>query len=156
MTPIPFIILSSLYYQRKIAPYYQSVRESVGQLSSRLENNISGIMVIKSFTAEKFETERVRHASDQYKTDNFKAIQWSSVYVPIIRVFITIGFAASLMIGAYWVLYEPGRFSLGNLAFFAMMIQRLLWPVTRLGFIFDEYERARASARRIFWPFRYP
>jgi ATP-binding cassette subfamily B protein len=150
MTPIPFIILSSLYYQRKIAPYYQSVRESVGQLSSRLENNISGIMVIKSFTAEKFETERVRHASDQYKTDNFKAIQWSSVYVPIIRVFITIGFAASLMIGAYWVLYEPGRFSLGNLAFFAMMIQRLLWPVTRLGFIFDEYERARASARRIF------
>ena len=150
MMPIPFIILSSLYYQRKIAPYYQSVRQSVGQLSSRLENNISGMMVIKSFTAEKFETERVRRASDQYKSDNFKAIQWSAVYVPIIRVFITIGFAASLMIGAYWVLYEPSRFSLGNLAFFAMMIQRLLWPVTRLGFIFDEYERARASARRIF------
>ncbi|MCI5080480.1 MAG: ABC transporter ATP-binding protein/permease [Saprospiraceae bacterium] len=150
MTPIPLIVLASFYYQRKIAPYYKSVRESVGNLSSRLENNISGIMVIKSFTAEKFEAERVREASLKYRDDNFKAIQWSSIYTPIIRIFITIGFAAALLIGASWVLFEPGRFSLGSLAFFAMMIQRLLWPVTRLGFIFDEYERARASARRIF------
>ena len=150
MLPIPLIILSSFYYQRKIAPYYQSVRESVGQLSSRLENNISGIMVIKSFTAEKFETERVRTASLQYRDDNFKAIRWSSVYVPAIRIFIALGFAASLLIGAYWVLNEPERFSLGSLAFFAMMIQRLLWPLTRLGNVFDEYERARAASRRIF------
>ena len=150
MAPIPFIILGSLYYQRKVAPYYRAVREGVGRLGTRLENNISGIMVIKSFTAEDFEAERVRKASENYRDANFKAIRWSSVYVPIIRIFIAFGFAITLLIGAYWVIYEPGRFSLGSLAFFAMMIQRLLWPVTRLGTVFDEYERARASARRIF------
>lgn len=150
MAPIPFIIWGSIYYQRKIAPYYKDVREGVGALSNQLENNISGILVIKSFTAENYETERIRAVSAAYRNANFKAIRWSSVYVPLIRILITIGFATTLLIGAYWVLYVPGKFSIGSLAFFAMMIQRLLWPVTRLGLISDEYERARASSQRIF------
>lgn len=150
MAPIPFIILGSLYYQKKVAPYYRQIREGVGALGTRLENNIAGILVIKSFTAETFEAERVRKSSETYRDANFLAIRWSSVYIPLIRIFISLGFAATLLIGAYWVIYQPGRFTLGQLAFFAMMTQRLLWPVTRLGVVFDEYERARASARRIF------
>jgi len=150
LAPVPFIIAGSLYYQRRVAPYYRDVREGVGRLGARLENNISGILVIKSFTAEHYETERVRRESENYRDANFRAIRWSSIYIPIIRIFISLGFAATFLIGAYWVLYEPGRFTIGSLAFFAMMIQRLLWPVTRLGYIFDEFERARAGARRIF------
>ena len=150
MLPIPFIIWGSFYYQKKVAPFYQKIREGVGKLGTRLENNISGILVIKSFTTEAFETERVREVSENYRDANFKAIRWNSVYIPLIRMLIAVGFASTLLIGAYWVLYSPGKFSLGSLAFFAMMIQRLLWPVTRLGVIFDEYERARASARRVF------
>ncbi|MEM8528407.1 MAG: ABC transporter ATP-binding protein [Bacteroidota bacterium] len=148
--PIPFIILGSIYYQRKVAPYYKEVREGVGILGNRLENNISGISVIKSFTAEAYETERVARASENYRNANFKAIRWSSLYVPIIRMFIALGFAGTLVLGAYWVVNDMNGFTLGGLAFFAMMIQRMLWPVTRLGTISDEYERARASARRIF------
>jgi ATP-binding cassette subfamily B protein len=63
---------------------------------------------------------------------------------------IALGFAGTLAIGAWWAINTPERFTLGNLAFFAMMIQRLLWPVTRLGNIFDEFERARAASRRVF------
>ena len=150
MAPIPFIILGSLYYQRRVAPFYQQIREGVGRLGARLENNISGIQVIKSFTAEERELERVRSESAKYRDANFRAIRWSALYIPLIRILISLGFAATLLIGAYWVLFEPGRFTLGSLAFFAMMIQRLLWPVTRLGVVFDELERARASARRVF------
>lgn len=150
ITPIPFILIGSFYYQRKISPYYKEVRESVGGLSSRLENNISGILVIKSFGTEKFEEKRVDESSKEYLEANYKAIKLSALYVPIIRMFIALGLAATLALGAYWVIYQPGRFSLGGIAFFAMMIQRILWPVTRLGSIFDEYERAKASARRVF------
>lgn len=150
ITPIPFILIGSFYYQRKISPYYKEVRESVGGLSSRLENNISGILVIKSFGTEKFEEKRVDESSKEYLEANYKAIKLSSLYVPIIRMFIALGLAATLALGAYWVIYQPGRFSLGGIAFFAMMIQRILWPVTRLGSIFDEFERAKASARRVF------
>lgn len=150
ITPIPFILIGSFYYQRKISPYYKEVRESVGGLSSRLENNISGILVIKSFGTEKFEEKRVDESSKEYLEANYKAIKLSALYVPIIRMFIAWGLAATLALGAYWVIYQPGRFSLGGIAFFAMMIQRILWPVTRLGSIFDEFERAKASARRVF------
>ncbi len=150
MLPIPFIVLGSFYYQRKISPHYQEVRETVGALSSRLENNISGIQVIKSFTAEGFEKSRVAKSSADYRSANYKAIRWNALYTPLIRILITLGFAATLMIGAYWVIHDLNGFTVGGLAFFAMMIQRLLWPVTRLGFVFNEYERAKASARRIF------
>jgi ATP-binding cassette subfamily B protein len=150
MMPIPFMILGSFYYQRKIAPFYKQVRDSVGALNSRLENNLGGILVIKSFVTETFEAERVRQASLDYRDANFKAIRWSSVYIPLIRILICVGFAAALMIGAYWAIHTPQRFSIGDLAFFAMMTERLLWPITRLGSIFDDYERARAASRRIF------
>lgn len=150
LTPIPFIIWGSIYYQRKIAPYYKEVREGVGRLGSRLENNITGIAVIKSFSAEAYEAKRLEDASAMYRDANFRAIRWNAVYVPLIRIPITFGFAGVLLVGAYWVLFKPGYFTLGSLAFFAMMIQRLLWPITQLGFVFDEYQRARAAARRVF------
>ena len=148
--PIPFIVLGSVYYQRKIAPYYRRVRDAVGHLSNRLENNISGIAVIKSFTAEQYEQERITTVSRAYRDANFKAIKWSSLYVPLIRMLVAVGFAATLYLGAVQIIDGTGPLTVGGLAFFAMMIQRLLWPVTRLGAIFDEYERARAAARRVF------
>ncbi|MEL7123690.1 MAG: ABC transporter ATP-binding protein [Bacteroidota bacterium] len=150
MFPIPFIIWGSIYYQKKVAPYYQNIRKQVGLLGARLENNIGGIFVIKSFQAHDFEQKRVEKASIAYREANFDAIKWSAIYVPLIRMFIAFGLAITLLIGAYWVIYEPSKFSIGGLAFFAMMIQKLLWPITRLGSVFDEYERAKASAKRIF------
>ncbi len=100
MIPIPLIFLSSMYYQRKIAPFYRDVRAAVGGLSNRLENNISGISVIKSFTAEKFESKRVESVSNEYKQANFNAIKYSSLNFPLIRMFIAVGLAASMLVGA--------------------------------------------------------
>ena len=148
--PIPLIILGSFWYQRKVAPYYKEVRQMVGNLSNRLENNISGVTVIKSFAAEQYELNRVRESSKAYRDANFKAINWSAVYIPFIRIIIALGLAGTLLLGSHQVFSGEGPLTLGGLAFFAMMIQRLLWPITGLGRIFDDYERARASARRVF------
>ena len=148
--PIPLIFIGSFYFQSVIGPYYRKVREAVGALSNRLENNLSGILVIKSFTAEKYETERVSEASANYRDANFQAIKISASYVPLIRMLIALGFAATMGLGAYWILTGTDQLTAGELTLFAMMIQRVLWPVTRLGSVFDEFERAKASARRIF------
>lgn len=148
--PIPIMLVGVFYYQKKIAPHYLRVREAVGSLSNRLENNISGILVIKSFTAEKFESDRVEEASNHYKEVNFGAIRLSAVFIPIIRMLIALGMAGAMLLGAYWILNGTGKITIGELTFFSMMVQRMLWPVTRLGQVFDAFERARASARRIF------
>jgi ATP-binding cassette subfamily B protein len=150
LLPLPIVLWGSLLYQRLISPRYRKVREAVGALSSRLENNIAGILVIKSFTAEKFESGRVADASQQYKQANYHAIKLSALYVPLIRMAIAIGFGGVLLLGSYWVLEDKGLLTVGELVFFSMMIQRLLWPLTRMGVTLDEYERAKASARRTF------
>jgi len=149
MAPIPFIILVSVIYQKMIAPKYQKMRQSAGWLNSRLENNLSGIREVKMFNAEEYEQERVSEASLQYKEDNFSIILYNVAYNPLIRVFVTAGFAIGLLVAANWFLQDNGKMTLGGVALYAMLIQRLLWPITRLGQIFDDYERSRASVKRI-------
>jgi ATP-binding cassette subfamily B protein len=150
MLPIPIILWGSLAYQRLISPRYKKVREAVGNLNSRLENNISGIMVIQSFGAETFEAKRVEAASDAYQQVNRHAILISARYVPFIRMAVVAGFAGVLLVGSYWVLKGNGILTVGELVLFAMLTERLLWPLTRLGTTLDDYERAMASCQRIF------
>lgn len=150
LIPVPLILFGSLGYQRLISPRYKAVREAVGSLASRLENNLSGMMVIKSFTAESYESERVAAVSESYRQANTHAIKLSSVYVPLIRMAIAIGFGGVLWLGSKWVLEGKDWLTVGELVLFSMMIQRMLWPLTRLGVTLDEYERAKAAARRTF------
>jgi ATP-binding cassette subfamily B protein len=150
MAPIPIIIWGSLKFQQCIGPRYREMRESVGQLSSRLENNLSGIMVVKSFTAERFEAERVAAASNQYRVTNYRAINLSSAFIPLIRLAVALGFAGVLLLGSYWILTDQHGVTVAQLVMFSMLIQRVLWPLTALGTVFDSYQRADASARRTF------
>ena len=127
LIPVPIIIIGSIIYQRLISPFYKDIRHAVGEMVARFENNLSGIQVIKSFTAEPFEFSRVEAASNDYKQANLKAIRWATIYVPIIRMVIAFGFAGVLLLGSYWVLTDSGIITIGELVLFSMMIQRLLW-----------------------------
>lgn len=150
LIPIPVIIWGSVYYQKKIAPKYKKVREAVGALASRIENNISGMLVIKSFTAEAYELKRVEEVSETYKNENIEAIKFNALYVPLIRNAISVGFAAVLLLGSYWILNGYSGLTAGELVLFAMLIQRMLWPLTTLGTVLDDFERSKASMKRIF------
>ena len=148
LLPLPFIVWGSLKFSQILEPRYRKVRATVGDVASRLENNIGGITVIKSFTAESYEAARVEEASESYRKANYHAIKLNAVFVPIIRMGIAFGFAAIIVLGGWLVMQET--LTAGELVLFCMMIQRLLWPMTRLGQTFDEYQRAKASSRRIF------
>lgn len=146
--PMPLIIFGAIYFQKLLEPKYHALREAVSGVSTRLENNLSGIQVIKSFTAEQQETTRLSDASTEYKTRSIAAIKLSSLFIPLIRTGISISFGMVLWFGAVRVM--EGTMSVGVFTLFGMMCQRILWPLTRLGVILDEMERCRASCRRIF------
>lgn len=156
LLPIPFIIVGSIWYQKWISSYYKVIRDEAGALNSRLENNLSGIQVIKSFVTEPFEAERVNMASEKYRQANFSAIKYLIIYTPLIRMLVAVGFAGVLLLASWWLLQGSNHVSLGQLALYGMLIQRLLWPLTRLGKVFDEYQRAQASLKRIFAVLDYP
>lgn len=145
--PIPIIVLGSLRFQRRLGPYYKSVRERVGELSATLNANLGGISTIKAFATEKLEAGRIREASEHYRISNRDAIRFSSAFVPVIRLAILTGFTFTLIIGGKFVL--DGRLEVGLYSVLVFMTQRLLWPLTRIGETLDLYQRAMASTRRV-------
>ncbi|QNI03812.1 ABC transporter ATP-binding protein [Halomonas sp. SH5A2] len=146
-TPIPLIIWGAFYFQRKAGPLYSDVREKVGDLASRLSNNLSGIATIKSFTSEHREAERLRAASEAYVNANRRAIQVSSAFIPIIRMAILAGFLATFTVGGMMAL--NGDLNVGAYGVLVFLTQRLLWPLTGLAQVIDLFERAMASTKRI-------
>jgi len=147
MLPMPFIIWGSLIFQKRLAPRYAGVRERVGFLNGQLSNNLSGITTIKSFTAEDYETERITEQSEAYRQSNKQAIKLSSAFVPLIRILIFFGFIATLLLGGMQAI--SGRLAVGTYSVLVFITQRLLWPLTRLGETFDQYQRAMASINRV-------
>lgn len=147
MFPMPFILWGSVAFQKLLAPYYAEVREKVGLLNGRLNNNLGGITTIKSFTSEAFEIAQVRADSDAYRQSNRRAIKISAAFVPLIRILILIGFCVTLLFGGMAV--AAGTLSVGNYSVLVYLIQRLLWPLTRLGETLDRYQRAMASTNRV-------
>ena len=147
LLPMPFVLYSSIRFQRQLAPRYVAVRERVGILNGQLTNNVSGVATIKSFTAEAFEKQRIHHLSDDYRESNRHAIKLSSAFVPMIRMIIVIGFLAILVFGGFLVL--SGELNVGIYSILVFMTQRLLWPLTRLGETLDLYQRAMASTARV-------
>ncbi|MBB5321456.1 ABC transporter ATP-binding protein [Marinobacter oulmenensis] len=146
-TPIPLIIWGAFYFQRKAGPLYADVRQKVGDLSSRLANNLGGIATIKSFTAEKREAERLKQASEAYVEANRQAIRISSAFIPIIRMAILAGFLATFTVGGMMAL--EGSLNVGAYGVLVFLTQRLLWPLTGMAEVIDLFERAMASTRRI-------
>ena len=147
MLPIPFILWGSIAFQKKLAPRYAKVRESVSLLSSRLANNLSGITTIKSFTTEAYEIERLRQESQAYRQSNRQAIAFSAAFIPLIRMIILAGFSAILLYGGMETV--NGNLAVGTYSVLVFLTQRLLWPLTRLGQTLDLYQRAMASTNRV-------
>ncbi|WP_299414579.1 ABC transporter ATP-binding protein [Acaryochloris sp. IP29b_bin.148] len=147
MLPIPFIIWGAVAFQKKLAPFYSTVREKVSFLNGRLANNLSGMVTIKSFTAEEFEAQQVRTDSDAYRRSNSRAIALSAAFIPLIRILILLAFMAIMLFGGMEVM--ANRLEVGTYSVLVFLTQRLLWPLTRLGETLDQYQRAMASIQRV-------
>ena len=145
--PIPVILWGSFLYQKKLEIRYRDVRTTAGQLNALLENDLTGMATIQSFTNETLELERVRSLSEKYRSANRSAIRLSAAFVPLIRMAILAGFTATLLLGGRLAL--DGVLAVGAYSVLVFMTQRLLWPLTRLGETFDLYQRAMASSVRI-------
>ena len=145
--PIPVILWGSFRYQKSLEPRYAEVRRAAGQMNALLENDLSGMTTIQSFTAEARETRRVGELSQQYRMANKEAIRLSAAFTPLIRMAILVGFTATLLLGGWMTL--QGTLAVGAYSVLVFMTQRLLWPLTRLGETFDLYQRAMASSTRV-------
>jgi len=160
LTVVPLIGYFTYRFVRTIQPKYADVRSSVGQLNSRLENNLGGIQVIKSSNTEDFESDRVDDVSQEYFDANWDAIGTRIKFFPGLRLLSGIGFILTFFLGGIWVLtyqqtgsaplFFTGRLTPGEFVGFILLTQRFIWPMAQFGQIINMYQRAYASAARIF------
>ena len=156
LLPVPLIAGFTSLFIRVIQPKYARVRSSVGAVNSRLENNLGGIQVIKSANTETYESDRVGDVSMEYFDANWDAIGTRIKFFPGLRLLAGIGFVVTFVVGGLWVAggTAPGPLSgeltVGTFVVFILFTQRFIWPMAQFGQIINMYQRAYASAERIF------
>lgn len=155
LLPVPIIAAFTYVFIQTIQPKYARVRETVGTVNSRLENNLGGIQVIKASNTEKYESDRVDDVSLDYFDANWDAIDTRIKFFPGLRLIAGLGFVFTFIIGGLWVFSGPpgpfsGTLSIGGFVLFIIYTQRFIWPMAQFGQIINMYQRARASAARIF------
>lgn len=149
LAPLILVYLMLRIFNKRVAPIYKAARERAGDVSTRLQENLTGVMVIKIFGTEKQEAERFQKVTEGYYDQQIKAVNARSLYFPFARA---VGFMSNpimLGVGGYAILSGSG-FSLGKLLAFRAYWWRLFGPIQTLARVNDMVQRAVAAARRVF------
>ncbi len=149
LLPLLLVYVLLRIFNERARPIYRAARDRAADVLTRLQENLSGIVVIKIFGREKQEAGRFRQATEDYYHQQLKAINARSMYFPFSRM---VGFLSSLSViglGGYSIL-SGGSFTLGKLIAFRAYWGRLSNPIQTLARVNDMVQRALAASRRVF------
>ena len=154
LAPVPLIGLASGQFLTWIEPRYKSIRETVARLNTRLENNLGGAAVIKTFDRYAFERERVAEQSAAYHDEKVAALRIRRGFFATLRLLTGVVFVLVLYIGGRDIITgipgEGGALTLGGFALFFLLLRRLYSPMRRVGKSANKYQLAKSSAERVF------
>ncbi len=148
LLPMPLYSTLIILYNHKVRPYYTMARERIADISALLQDNLSGIRVIKCFAREGHELSRFTQKCKAFLTISITIIKTRVAFFPIARLVISMGPLLVLLFGGRQVI--SGDLTIGTLFAFQSFLWRFYGPVESLTRINDTIVRAAASARRIF------
>jgi ABC-type multidrug transport system fused ATPase/permease subunit len=149
LAPLLFVYVLLRVFNKRVRPIYAAARERLGDVATRLQENLSGIVVIKIFGRERQEAERFRAATEAHYHQQIRAINARQTYFPVSRA---VGFLSNVLmigVGGYYMLKDMS-FTPGKLVMFRAYWWRLFGPIQTLARVNDMVQRAVAAARRVF------
>jgi ATP-binding cassette subfamily B protein len=151
LAPVPIIGLASGRFLTWIEPRYKSIRETVARLNTRLENNLGGAAVIKTFNRYDFERGRVAEQSQAYHDEKVAALRIRRAFFAGLRLLTGVVFVLALYVGGTDIIRgAPGALTAGSFALFFLYLRRLYSPMRRVGKSANKYQLAKSSAERVF------
>ena len=159
LLPVPIIGLASMRFLTWIEPKYRRIRETVARLNARLENNIGGAKVVKAFDRYDYEHGRVGAESQAYHDQQVAAIRIRRGFFAAIRLFTGLAFVGVLLVGGEMIvrgsftvgpLTVPSTITAGTFTMAFLYLRRMYSPMRRIGRTANRYQRAKASAERVF------
>lgn len=144
---VPLVILMSVFFFRKIGQRYEIFQEQEAKLSTTLQENLSGVRVVRAFARQDFErdkfevTNRGRYVSGR-KLLLLHAIYWPSTDI-IVQVQLVIGYA----IGATMAM--NGTITVGTFLAYMGMLTWIMWPIRNIGRLIVQMSMALVSFDRV-------
>jgi ABC-type multidrug transport system fused ATPase/permease subunit len=148
LLPVPFIAVGMRGFNRRVRPVYRLVRDRLGDINSRLQDDLTGMRVIQAFGQEEAELSRFTAVSAAYYRERVRAIRNWSTFFPAIYFVSALGGVAVLGLGA-WMVVE-GQMTLGTLVAFLAYIVSFYDPLRRLSEVDNTFQQAIAAGERIF------
>lgn len=147
LLPLPFLALTATYFGRIINRRFRRVQEAFSALTDGVQENLSGIRVVKAFVRERSEQKRFDELNKQNVDMNMHLVRVWGLFGPLtqflaaLSIIIVVGFGGTLVI--------LGTISLGNFIAFNMYLTMLTWPMMAIGFVINHLQRGKASMERL-------
>ena len=122
-------------------------QETYGHLTSYVQENLTGIRVIKAFVRENHESRCFADVCRQYLDRSLVLARTQAVFMPLLTFLIGIGTAGILWVGGHRI--ATGELTLGEFIAFMSYLSLISWPMIALGWITHLYQRGSASYRRL-------
>jgi len=148
LIPVPFVVVVATRYGRRSRPALQEVQQRIAELTADVEENVSGVRVVKAFAAEPRQLTRFEGTVGRVFGQSMTATRLRAFYNPFIGFLPSAGLAVVLLVGGRQVI--DGRLSLGDFTAFYAYLLLLIAPMRQLGVSLSLAQRATASGARLF------
>jgi ATP-binding cassette subfamily B protein len=147
LLPIPVIVFVIVRMGDTIQKRFRAVQKNFATISDRIQENISGIRVIKTYVQEEDEVGRFDLLNDRMKQSNIDMVRISSLLTPIIQIFFGVSFMINLIYGSFLV--RANEITLGDFVAFNGYLILIMNPVISIGRIINLFQRGMASYKRL-------
>ena len=145
--PAPAVSVAVIVFGRAIHERFERIQAMFSDISSRVQENLSGVRMVRAFAQEDAEMRRFEDLNRQYIAQNLRLVKISGVFQPLLEMLIGLTFLVVLWMGGHQVLEH--RISLGSFVMFNTYMAMLVWPMIALGWVVNLMQRGSASLGRI-------
>ena len=145
--PLPFISIFVYLIASSVNKKFEKVQSQYSLLTSKAQESISGIRVVKSFVREQNEIKLFGNISKEYFNKNMKLVKVHSLMFPLMVLFIGISIVLVIWFGGRMVIND--KLTLGNLTAFIIYLGWLIWPMIAFGWVANLVQQSAASMKRL-------
>ena len=149
MISMPILTVSSFLYFRYVQKYFTEVDEAEGALSTAVQENLTGVRVVRAFGQQRAEYDKFTRLNDDFRKKNIRLVNLLGFYWGSSDAIGYVQIALSLVFGVLFYVKTDGGFSLGDIYLFLSLTSRLTWPVRQLGRVLADMGKATVSLDRL-------
>ncbi len=146
--PMVVMLVIVYYFDKRIGPSWEAVRAEMGKLTTVLQENISGVRVVKAFAHEKLEAARFAERNEHNRQRNLDRLRLEANSFPAMDLMVGLSFVLLAWFGGMRIINGHGNLGL----FFAYQwyLWGIIWPMRFMGWLISLMRQALAAAPRLF------